>query len=401
LALIRDPADRSFIEALTTDPVLAVREQAARILNPPIPVTLSVIESANSEQDLKHSIPAIQQTAVDTIARQNLVELAPALVPLLDSPDSMLRRHVCEALGKLRAEPSTALADQLANDKDPLVQKAAADALLAIHSPALIDLLKNKQAHVRVEAARVLGLWGEPTIATNLFPLVTDRDPLVARTAANALGRLGYADSRSVLADALATSPPFVQERITWALGELRATTAVPAIIALLHRRDDSVETAAAEALGKLGNPQAIPALRQVLTELTVHNYATRQRCWESLRKLGDRESAARAIQFITEKIIPPPPGAPMPMYDVDDVRAEALRYLEFIGEPQLADEVQAKLPDAPSYTLRLVLAEVVTKLTGKPYRAILTTDSRRYFVESLDPILPTALGNTGIEPIR
>ena len=276
--------------------------------------------------------------------------LAPALVPLLKSPDSVLRRHVCEALSKTGNDQGTALAGQLAGDEDPFVQRALAEALLALHTDAdreaLLALLKNSRASVRDGSSPGLGArWAQPEIATALPGLLLDHDAKVVRETAEALGRLGNPESKQPLIDALPKDQTIAQERMAWALGELHAEEAVPMLEAALNKMADPTQTSAAEALGKIGDQHSIPPLqKKVLVEMTTHGPSTRQRAIEALQRLGDRGSLKRVMQIITEKVVPPPPGTTQWSYDMEDTRAAGVHYLEFLGDPQLADELLGKL---------------------------------------------------------
>ncbi|MEI6082846.1 MAG: HEAT repeat domain-containing protein [Verrucomicrobiota bacterium] len=402
LQTICDPADVELIRKLANDPVATVREQA---LNKPSAITAKAIEEpTNPDQiryDLTNKSPLKQQLAADAAAKLKLTGLADDLIPLLDSTDSVLRRHVCEALGALRVEMSVALARQLGRDDDPFVRRAAADALLSIHSDtardALVELLKHPSAPVRTESARALGGWKQPAVAIALHPLLLDVNPLVARATADAVGKLGNPDSRQPMLDAVSKCPPFAQARVAWALGELPATAAVPVLIGLLGTSNEETQSNAAEALGKLGDKQAIAPLQKVLFEMKAHGPTTRQRAIESLRLLGDRDSTKRVMQIITEKVVPPSPPATEPMYDMDDTRAEGVRYLKFIGDVTLADQMIKKLIDMPSYQLRKVMAGLLSQLKGTPYMAEFSIDTRHYLIESLggefSPKQPTTPG--------
>ncbi|MCG3148448.1 MAG: hypothetical protein PCFJNLEI_01891 [Verrucomicrobiae bacterium] len=406
LQTIRDPADLELISQMTNDPIATVREQA---LNRPPPAPVSVIKAptnpAEVRQGLSNNSRLTQQLAVDAVAKLQLTDLAAELLPLLESSDSVLRRHVCEALGTLRVEQSAALARQLARDDDPFVRRAAAEALVAIHSDqgraALMELLHHQNALVRAESARALGGWRQPAIATMLHPLLLDTDAQVARAAADAIGQLGNPASRQPMLAALTKCQPFAQARVVWALGALRATDAVPALIELIKTGSDETQSNAAEALGKLGDTQAVLPLRKVLTDMRSHGPTTRQRAIEALRLLGDRDSIKRIMQIITEKIVPPPPGSNEPSYDMDDTRAEGVRYLEYLGIPALGEQMLAKLTDMPSYTLRQVIAGMLSKLNGQPYMAAYTTDCRHYLMESSDgEYYPQSPPPPGVVPV-
>lgn len=402
LSIMRDPADLPLMRALINDPVPTVREQALHSTGgtvPAAPENTPILTMANAlgrspsvaeiRAGLSHPNLAVQEAAVDAVGRLRVAELAPAVVPLLKSTDSVLRRHICEALGKAGNDQAAALAGQLARDDDPFVQRAAGEALLALHSDAdreaLIGLLKNPRVIVRCEAALALGQWKQPTVALVLHDVLKDPEPKVVRSAAEALGRLGNPESKPPLLEALTREVNIAQERIAWALGELHATEAVTTLIPLLNSSAHTVQTSVAEALGKIGDKQAIPFLQKVLVEMTAHGTTARQRSIEALRHLNDRDSVKRVMQIITEKVIPPPPASTEWSYDMDDTRAEGVRYLEFIGDPKLATTMLEKIKDAPSYRLRKIMAAGVTKLLGKPYMACFSTESRHYWIESID----------------
>ena len=378
LATIRDPADQAAIRARETDPVAAVREQARR---QPRPASAPLAAPANPADWLAEASVLHRQVAVDAIAQQHLTALAPALPALLDTPDSVLRRHVCEALGQLQAGQSTALTNQLARDDDPLVRRAAAEALLALHTDAaaaaLVGMLQHNRATVRFEAARALGSWAQPGLANSLHALLADPDPSVARTAAEALGKLANPDSQPLLLQQLPKSSAVVQERMAWALGEFKTPAAAPALLPLLKSGSEPLEASSAEALGKIGDRQAIPELRNILVEMKNHGPPVRQRAVEALRRLGDREFTKRVMQLLTERVVPPPPGVSEWSYDSDEVRAEAAHYLAFIGDRHLAGEFMGKLKDMPSWQLRRVLIVTLAQLTGKTYWAEFTVDTR------------------------
>jgi HEAT repeat protein len=297
------------------------------------------------------------------------------------------------------------LAKQLGRDDDPLVRRAAAEALLALHTTAareaLVQSVRHPRGAVRAEAATVLGRWAEPSLAEVLHPVLADKETNVARAAAEALGRLGNPVSQQPLLDALVKAPPLVQERIAWSLGELRAASAVAALEPLLQTMDEDTKASVAEALGKIGDRQPIPALRKVLVEMKAHGPVVRQRAIEALRRLADRDSTKRVMQIVTERVVPPPPMGIEWSYDAEDTRAEGVRYLQFIGEASLASQMLKKMEDLPSYPLRQVMAGMASALTGQPHMAAWTVDTRHYRMESLGgESFPRSLAPPGIVPV-
>jgi len=366
-----DPVEREAAQA-ALDYIAATALPARAPAPPPVDVDLKY---------LNDPLVGRQQQAVETIKRRGL-DATPCL-PLLASPDSALRRSVCETIHDVPA-----LARQLATDEDPFVQRAAADRLLALHNDAaraaLLTLRHNERAAVRAEAARVLGEWAEPALAVELHPLLKDPAPAVARAAAEALGRLRNPVSVPPLLERIASAPALAQERMAWALGEFRAGT--PALLALLNAGDDAVEAAAAEALGKIGDRQAVVPLRGILTGVNNHGSGARLRALAALQALGDRESVKQVLPIVTDRVLPPLPFTIERRYETDEVRIEALRYLAAAGDARVGEKLLTGFTDLPSYPVRVALAETVRTLLGQPYLAVFSENVRHYNVESLAP---------------
>jgi len=183
------------------------------------------------------ALPALQdaEPIVRATAAKAILSLGEAsvghLLPLLNDKDEFVRRETAYALGDTKSHTATAaLTERLLTDKEqgvraaaaialgeiadeaavvPLVQtlsttkkanvfvlRAAAVALGKIKSragtAALISTLSNKQlpSDVRREAARSLGLIGDPTATDALRTASTDPDPYLAGIAFEALKKL-------------------------------------------------------------------------------------------------------------------------------------------------------------------------------------------------------------------
>jgi len=180
---------------------------------------------------LKDVAPIVRATAAKAILSLEPEESAGYLLPLLDDKDEFVRRETAYALGKTHSRSATsALSERLLNDKEngvrgaaaialgqiadeaavvPLVQtlqqqrkpnvfvlRAAAAALGEIKSragtAALISVLNNEKldSDVRREAARSLGLIGDPSATSALKAASTSADPYLAQIAYEALQKL-------------------------------------------------------------------------------------------------------------------------------------------------------------------------------------------------------------------
>ena len=177
--------------------------------------------------------PIVRATAVKSILSLGSEASAGYLLPLLNDKDEFVRRETAYALGMTKSRSATsALSERLLQDKEdgvraaaavalgeiadeaavvPLVQaltstkkanvfvlRASAVALGKIKSragtAALISTLNNEKlpSDVRREAARSLGLIGDPSAAPALQAASINADPYLAEIATSALKRLSH-----------------------------------------------------------------------------------------------------------------------------------------------------------------------------------------------------------------
>lgn len=192
---------------------------------------------------LQDAAPIVRATAARAILSIGAEESAGYLLPLLNDKDEFVRREIAYALGLTRSRSATApLSDRLLNDKEDGVRGAAAVALGHIAdeaavvalvgtlapelsapanrkrkresnifvlraaavalgqiksragTAALITALNNEKlpSDVRREAARSLGLIGDPTAASALKAATTASDPFLSEIAHLALKKIEH-----------------------------------------------------------------------------------------------------------------------------------------------------------------------------------------------------------------
>jgi HEAT repeat protein len=227
-------------------------------------------------------------------------------------------------------------------------------------------------------------LFPAPVEGRDLNPLLQDPEPAVAAAAAEAVGWLRHPASRPLLLERLAQGPASVQERVAWALGQFRAKEAVPQLTRLLWAKHEGLESMVAEALGLIDDHSAWPELHKMLYQMLEHGMNVRVKTIQALQQMGDKEIAPRIFQIVTEKVIPPTPMMPLPTYDATPVRAAALRFLREYGDTATGERLLKSFADTPPHDLRPVLAETVTKLTGRMFRPVPDETHTVYSVESL-----------------
>lgn len=169
---------------------------------------------------------------------------------------------------------------------------AAIDMMTAPRADLLGLLFAAPHAEVRFWAARLAGRLQAAQWASHVRELATDVDPLVRRAAVEALGIIGDASDRSLLLGRLNDPVPFVRAHAARACARFADGDAAEALAGLLADRQWIVRAAAREALQRMGRV-ALPAVVQALwhSDAFAANGAA-----EVLHKTGKAADAARQV---------------------------------------------------------------------------------------------------------
>jgi len=129
----------------------------------------------------------------------------------------------------------------------------------------LLDALKDADARVRAEAARLLEGYETPEVVAGLIGVLDDDGVEVREAAAVSLSELKEAAMGDGLLAALpAASSPFKRAALFRALRELRRVEAFAPALAALSSDDAGVRCAALGVLGYLKNPDALPDIARI-----------------------------------------------------------------------------------------------------------------------------------------
>ena len=274
LARTRDPRALVPVLGLIADSDAGVRTVAMTALGPLVGDDRRAVDALIER--LGDEAEDVQVLACGYLARLRARAAGPALVALTAAPRSPRLRHAAidalGAVGYTEAAPSLIAA---LGDPDPVLARAAADALAYLADPATADRLGAIAREPGASQAAVLRAWGAAlrdrpsrTARTALVELAETAPTAPALAAIAALAAMGDRDARPALAALVADATPERLRAAAWALGELadeRAPAAVTAaLVRALDAKDDRVAGAAAWALRAQPTEDAAAALRRL-----------------------------------------------------------------------------------------------------------------------------------------
>ena len=242
--------------------------------------------------------PAEQSTASQPAApaqARGRDTAVPALLSVLNDQSAAVRLAAIEALGQ-QGDPRAidALVQTLRNDTDARVREAAAEALGNIDSPRAVPgliaaLTAEKEGDVRAKIASALGEIGDPRAVEPLAGAVRDPEVDVRREVVAALGQLESRSAVPALIPALRDSDIETRKRAAEALGNLESPDAIEALSAATKDADADVRQHAVAALGEIGDKRALAVLTAASKDAEVE---VRRESIQAIANLDDLESA-------------------------------------------------------------------------------------------------------------
>ena len=209
----------------------------------------------------------------------------------LGSADVEERRDAVTRLGAMRHPAASRAVLSALQDAEPIVRATSIAAVLSLppeeSAPSLLPLLNDKDVLVRREAAYALGKTKSHTAVPLLIDLLRfDKVDEVRGAAAVSLGDIGNEAAVIPLIAVLTGQAaqikkqkakpeqnPFVLRSAARALGQIGTRASVPVLIAALanEQSEDDVRREAAIALGMIGDQTALPTLRNATAARDPH----------------------------------------------------------------------------------------------------------------------------------
>ncbi len=234
--------------------------------------------------------PHARARAIRALALIRDDRIIPALTVALEDPSPEVRITLAETCTTLDDPQVLPLLLHLLRDTDPSVVQAAIAAIDTVGLPGN-PADQAVYAVARRDWVRAVMLGSAAVDA--LTVALTSPDEEVRREAARSLGLIGDPRGLRPLAAALQDARWFVRETAALALGRLKDPTVMEVLIATLRDHSAGAREAAAKALGEIGDPRAIGPLINVFRNdeyyLKNDEYYVCEAAAEALAKFGTR----------------------------------------------------------------------------------------------------------------
>jgi HEAT repeat protein len=295
------------------DPDARVRSNAA--------VSLCAIDRTHSREAVSVLVAALDDPNPYTRAMMALSlgglgpearGAVPALLKALKDPEAGVRRQAAMALGQIGpgegGDAKEVVAALIAAVKDPATRQGAVGALVNFGSaaadavPVLLEVLKEGDASVRVDAIQILGFGGRAAaskVVPVLMAALEDPDEMARGCATRALGMIGPTAQKAVpaLLGVLQSARPGHRRDAAEALGRIgpAAKEAVLPLTAALKDQDREVRIEAAHALALIVPDRArtLVSVSDLVAGLREQSTHVKYRALQALATLGPAARAA------------------------------------------------------------------------------------------------------------
>lgn len=290
-----------------------------------------------------HESPAVRAAAIEHTARLDPDRAADLARAQLADPDARVRQSALATLGAIRHEDAVEEIEHFAYDDSHPQLRNTAIVTMIVHGglPGVLAggtrlqrMIQSRDEALRVQAARILGEVGQPTLARTLLPMLRDAALPVRRAAAVAARGCASASLVAPMLDAMkerALIRPLIRALI--AVGP----AAIPDLRARLCNADTPrlVRLNIPRVLHGIGVQEGLDVLRGCFGS---EDEGVRQKCLASASRLREDLQAAA---------MPAAPLAPLIEREIRDhiaMRDGYLRIRPWLARPLLDKQIRLEL---------------------------------------------------------
>jgi HEAT repeat protein len=227
---------------------------------------MPILDEAMSDPD-----PMLRRVAVTAAGKIGLTAMLTSIIRLLDDGDPDVREGTVKALARLAASDSAAVRDvalTLAAAADPDKRRNAAILFATFADTDRLSLLiKDEDPMVRKTAVQALGELKSPASVGHLVMALVDEESEVRIAAANALGDTGGHEVLAPLLLALKDNDPWVKCAAMKSLGRAGTEEALSAIAETMEKADGLIMISALESVAAIGGGRAFGMVQKALDD--------------------------------------------------------------------------------------------------------------------------------------
>jgi HEAT repeat protein/GGDEF domain-containing protein len=337
----------------------------------PLPLRRSLIEALGETGDhsyfallkglLDASEPAmIRKSAAYALGRLKDPRAVPSLIGLLADPNPHLRTRAVEALGEIGRNEAYGPVMKLAADNNGFVRQKVMECFGKLANSDCLHLLENalrdSDQKVSETAVRALGELGIPASVSLLTKYLSNANPRLRRTAVAAVGRILCPQAAQAVCESLGDADPAVQWQalsripsfIEKGFLEDRRGFIRERLLSFAESGNDPLRRAGIIAMGALKDSGALPALLRALDD---KNDLVRWGAALSLGKLADKASVTGLLRRLNDK---------------DDIVRSAVSWaLGETGDERAVEPLRRSLKD-PSSRVRETAALSIVRIVLK-----------------------------------
>ena len=227
--------------------------------------------------DARQAPRAVLVEALRAVGSSGDLEAAPSLRRIIvdQRAELVLRSEALDALGSVGSRQDVDLLLDLVSDRDPVIRAGALRALARFDPDTFIVTLSgldpDREWTVRAALATALGTLPTESGGARLFTMLQDSDQRVVRAAMSALVSSKSPQAEGVLVNRLTVDDFAVRATAAAGLATLKATNAVPALMAALTRATGDptfvARAALLEAIFQIDPARGRPLVQQALSD--------------------------------------------------------------------------------------------------------------------------------------
>lgn len=226
-----------------------------------------------------------------------------ALIPYFKADDPYQRRLVCKIAGRIGNEIFFDPLVECLKDKDGHVRGNAAIALSNLNNPKAIEYIKplilDEYENVQEEAVMSLSRLKKWLNLDEIISWLSDKNSAVRRNTALLLGLLRDGGSVDALGSALKDSDTRVRKAVIDALGAISNPNALNFLLIALKDESPEIRRISAIAIGKMHTEEAAEALIHLLLDTSAW---VRAAAVEAVGKTGSKKATEPLIQLLSDE---------------------------------------------------------------------------------------------------